>query len=85
MSYSRLNSGRSVRQRLIVLREGIPGSLAIWFNVAPAAMCSHTRSPTAGLKMWRESGAGVSARTSIQSALVSLTGFASSSPRSLSE
>jgi hypothetical protein len=36
---------------------------------------------TAGLKMWRESGAGVSARTSIQSALVSLTGFASSSPR----
>jgi hypothetical protein len=24
-----------VHQRLIVLREGMPGSLAIWFNVAP--------------------------------------------------
>jgi hypothetical protein len=59
-----------VHQRLIVLREGRPGSLAIWFNVAPAAMRSHTRFPTAGLKMWRESGAGVSAKTSIQWGLV---------------
>src|ERR1700730_17802650 len=81
MSYWRLNSGRSVHQRSIVLREGMPGSLAILFSVSPAAMRSHTRVPTAGLKMWRVSGAGVSARTSIQSALVSLTGFASSSPR----
>ena len=64
------STGRSVHQRLIVLREGMPGSLAIWFNVAPAAMRSHTRFPTAGLKMWREFGAGVSASTSIQSALV---------------
>ena len=70
-----------MHQRSIVLREGMPGSLAILFSVSPAAMRSHTRFPTAGLKMWRESGAGVSARTSIQSALVSLTGFASSSPR----
>jgi hypothetical protein len=69
------------RRRRVREREGMPGSLAIWFNVAPAAMRSHTRFPTAGLKMWRESGAGVSASTSIQSALVSLTGFASSSPR----
>jgi hypothetical protein len=42
------------------------------FSVSPAAMRSHTRFPTAGLKMWRESGAGVSARTSIQSALEAL-------------
>ena len=78
---SQINSGRSVHQRSIVLREGMPGSLAILFSVSPAAMRSHTRFPTAGLKMWRESGAGVSARISIQSALVSLKGFASSSPR----
>jgi hypothetical protein len=36
-----------------VLREGMPGSLAILFSVSPAAMRSHTRFPTAGLKMWR--------------------------------
>jgi hypothetical protein len=31
-----------------VLREGMPGSLAILFSVSPAAMRSHTRFPTAG-------------------------------------
>jgi hypothetical protein len=36
----------------MVLREGMPGSLAILFSVSPDAMRSHTRFPTAGLKMW---------------------------------
>src|ERR1700730_7016494 len=51
MSYWRLNSGRSVHQRSIVLREAMPGSLAILFSGSPAAMRSHTSFPTAELKI----------------------------------
>ena len=49
--YSSRNSGLSRHQRCIVLRDGMAGSRDIFSSNSPFAMRSHTRFPTAGLKM----------------------------------